>query len=410
MGRILSRGIVKMALLDAKEKIICTLFYSRNHASNTTRLMKLMFIFDEIFKMYSIENEFDFKSLHLGAWSDNFDTFITPLILSDLITVREAELYRNYSFSTEKENQLMNFIENTYLENEDYKEQLDIIHFFSSRYDSELDSLIQFTYYLKPEFTQKSEILNKIGNLNPKFNQKIIIDLIKILPTPYLLQLIQEETIPGTLKFFNIIEDNDDYPSFKSLLIKIRTFIEDPAIFSQPELIKTISEISITSSLYKPLKFGLLSLFTKKIVLWEDKIYRGLLLFFYKSLSLDWSTIDTEGYNKFNLFLFDCKKNFDINTFLEGIPELTKEEWQDTIDSVDYEVEIKPEYDESIDVRDLDMDLGGPDLDQELFDDEIGAPNEDIIEELEDSEEKEFNDESENLTNEEEQILSNSEN
>ena len=202
----------KIKKLDFNEKFLLTLYFSSNNHTKIPRAMKLMFLFNEVFNIGE-KKELHFIAYDYGPFANNFQLNLTPLIVEEIVTYREVcrseivslDCIKEYFFNQIHKEKLINILENDYINQQKYINQIGVIKHLSELFDENRRSeLIQFCYYLKPKFSENSIIKKKINKLDKTFNQKAIIKLISALDGEPILKLLDYSN--GILKIFNIDE------------------------------------------------------------------------------------------------------------------------------------------------------------------------------------------------------------
>ncbi|MFX1258665.1 MAG: hypothetical protein ACFFAN_12455 [Promethearchaeota archaeon] len=309
--------------LNFKEQILLTLYFSQENQSNITRLMKLLFLYDEIFNI-NLKKDLNFIEHNFGPWAENFETLMTPFILANVISLRTRNEKKRFSYSNEKEERIKNLIKSKYLTKSEYKSQINLIRFLSTNYDiQKLDELIQLVYFLKPEFTDKSQIKNQIERKSTEINQDLMISFFEDISIEYVTKLLRN--IDGILKIFNIQDKkNLDFLFFKNLFQKFNDYYDKPNKFQKQDLLSFLYNYN-SKTKYKQLKLGLISIFSMFDIEWNENFYRNLYLLIFKSIKLKWP-LNQQNYERFNDLIVKFKDNTKLISFFRDIPNLTEKE------------------------------------------------------------------------------------
>lgn len=309
--------------LNFKEELLITLYFSHENKSNITRLVKLLFLYEEIFDI-NLKKELKFVPYTYGPWAQNFETLMTPFILADLVSLKTKNNMKQYSYSKEKRIRIRDLIENKYLEKSQYKTQINLIKFLTQKYeDQRLDELIQLVYFLKPNFTEKSEIKEKILRKSTEFNQNFLISLFEESAVQY-LQKITKFT-EGILKFFNFPDEKSaESKFFSNLFQRINEYFSIPTNYQSESLLRYLYNFE-NQTKYKYLKWSLISLFSMFEISWDESFYRNLYLFILKSIQLEWP-LTKDSFTIFNNLVIELKNNNNLSSFFGEVPELTEKE------------------------------------------------------------------------------------
>ena len=162
-----------------------------------------------------------------------------------------------------------------------------------------------------------------------KKNQKIFINFIESAQDYFITSIFED--INGILQLFKINRDNPEFPAFKDLFNEFHLCLNDSESFETQNFISKVNKIVIElkSKIYEPLLMALISIFSILKIEWK-KHYRQILLFLFKSLSLEWPLFDKD-FNIFNTLLIEFKQNTGLNSFFKSIPILTDKEINSTI-------------------------------------------------------------------------------
>lgn len=313
--------------LDFKEELLLILFFSPNYQSKKTRLIKLLFLFEELFDLNI--RKLEFIQYRFGPWLPYFETLITPMVVTNLLSYQEEEEKKIWSFSEENKNTIVEYIQNSYLEKEEYKEKIQLIQFLANKFkDEHSKELIQFVYFLFPNFTEKSEIKDYILSFPPNYNQSVILEFIEEVPFEYNIKLFSNpEILKNVLKLFNIPNDSINGLNFKfiiDLLQEINTPYMESSAFDKQRMLKALYEYP-SNDLFKPFKMSLISIFSMPHFDFSQKTYKSLLLFIFQSMSLNWP-LNTYEYTEFNKFILDLKERLDLGSFLDELPDANEKE------------------------------------------------------------------------------------
>lgn len=301
------------------EKLMFVLYFSKNYKSNIIRLMKLLFVFDEIFELRSSNKlkELDFKGHHYGPWADNYDAMVNTLITSNLINYQEFKKQKIYSLNIER-NDIKNLIQNEYFKNEQYKAEIDLIKIFSSKYLYSND-IIYFVYTMRPNFTQNSVIKSDVKDINPKINQEIIIELIEEIDLVYLLKLFSEENIPKILDIYEFTSKKADYLNISQFIYHLINTIDQISDYYIEETIELIDNLALDEGEeLKHFKLALLSLFEFSSPPRNEKFIRYLLVFIFRSFQLK-SPLNKQDFNEFNIIFDEFKEKIGLESSFDYI-------------------------------------------------------------------------------------------
>ncbi|HME50700.1 MAG TPA: hypothetical protein VKM55_00650 [Candidatus Lokiarchaeia archaeon] len=320
-----------------KEKLLLALFFDKEHKSNITRLMKLLFFYDEIFKMKNDQLEELHFIRHLyGPWAENFDVLVSPLVIGDLITDQEMKQQRVIAIDGSKRNQVLKVIQEEYIDPVDISDNIYIIKFFSEHYGSDVTQLlIQLVYFLRPEFATKSVIRDQIEKLPREKNINVILEFIQNAPKQVLIEFLQNETtIKGLLKLF-IEPDIDVSEHFIVDIIKISTsgYI-DPNSYTKQEMLSILYEVNKDNvsgeNIYEPFVTALIAIISLFEIHWNDKEFRSFITFILNVLQLNWP-LTSVTYEEFQNQISIFKKKSELGSFFNGITPLSEDVYQNSI-------------------------------------------------------------------------------
>lgn len=333
----------KKQVFNFDEKFLLLLFFSKENKTLITRAMKLMFIFEEIFKMKK-DDQLDFKSKDFGPFAENFQLNMTPLIIGELITFKEKhniksnyispDYIKEYFYNTKNLSNIREVIIKDYIKNNLFKNEINLISLFSRYYKQEnLVDLIQFCYYLKPEFTEESIITEQIENHPTLYNQKVILEVIPKLNELYLTLLLKN--FEGILKIFNIREDSKEINNYYAIFKLLYETFENKAKLDNQKLIKIIDNFAISKNAkYKFLKYKLLQIIALFEEITEFIQKKNFLIFLLKSIQLKWP-LNKRSINYFNKIFSSFKKFIVEQSVFEELDELN-------IDYISLRKELQP--------------------------------------------------------------------
>lgn len=323
----------KIKKLDFNEKFLLTLYFSSRNHTKITRAMKLMFLFNEVFNIGE-KKELHFIAYDYGPFANNFQLNLTPLIVEEIVTYREVcrseivslDCTKEYSFNQIHKEKLINILENDYINQQKYINQIGVIKYLSELFDENRRSeLIQFCYYLKPEFSENSIIKEKINKLDKTFNQKAIIKLISALDGEPILKLLDYSN--GILNIFNIDEEHNEKNNLLSLLDGVKKSLhrgDDKKDF----LIHIMDNMSIDDSekSLKMLKYKLLEFLSiPSNIFKSNSSKRNFIIFLLKSLQLNWP-LDNKSEKIFRKISLEYRKNLKVDEYKGGLEPLIIEE------------------------------------------------------------------------------------
>ncbi|MFX0140043.1 MAG: hypothetical protein ACFFDN_40750 [Candidatus Hodarchaeota archaeon] len=283
--------------LDFNEKFLLTLYFSSKNSTLITRAMKLMFLYDEVFNIKE-KVELDYIPYDFGPFADNFQLNLTPLITEELVSYRELcradyislDCIKEYFFNETNKKKLIKVLQQDYLNQEKYCQDIKLIKKLSQIYDrSRTKNLIQMCYYLKPEYSKNSIISDQINLLDRNFNQNVLIDLVTDIDKDHLLSLLKYRN--GILDLFNIEENHRERESFCMILKNISSAMKTSDNLRKELLVHAIENIGVQDSneSYKMLKYKLLEFLSfdpEFIVNYDNR--KQFLIFLLKSLQLNW--------------------------------------------------------------------------------------------------------------------------
>ncbi len=328
------------------EKFLILLRYSENNTIQITRAMKIMFLLKEVFCLKG-SNDLEFIPHNFGPFATNFNLNITTLVNEELVSFEESNT-KNYFFNVDRKLETLELLENEYINNKIYFKMVNLIKKLAEYYNNyHTDDLIQFCYYLKPKYTEKSQILEKIDKHNTRYNQKVILKFIKNVDDEYYFNLFSNTT--GILKLFNIPKTHFEFNSFSNFLNLINKSYYEGTNLESKYLIRIIDDMSLSDpkKTYKFLKFSLFETFSmlKNNTLMREKL-KLINYFFLNSLMLDWPLNEENKHNidKNSTFF---RSNFDLKSFRDNLKPLEidieqyREELLDDLEITDKEQEIE---------------------------------------------------------------------
>ncbi len=333
-----------------------TLYFSRNNSTLITRAMKLMFLYDEVFNIKERE-ELDYIPYDFGPFADNFQLNLTPLITEEIISYRELckseyislDCVKDFFINEKNRKKLVKVLEQDYINQDKYYEDIKLIKFLSQIYvQSRTNDLIQLCYYLKPEFTKKSIIRDKINLLDRHFNQNAFINLVTILNRDHLLSLLDNKN--GILDLFKIEQNHNERDNFSLLLNNISSSVMNSDEVEKEIFVHTIENIGVQdeNKSYNMLKYKLLEFLSfdpSFIQSYNNK--RQFLVYFLKSLQFNWP-LNKYSAIKFRDLVKDYRKSTNLNYYKEYIDPLRLDEENLKIDLT---IKLKPKsYKERIDI------------------------------------------------------------
>lgn len=352
-------------MIDSKKKILLSLYYSKEKSLNRTTLMKLIYIIDEIFKIDTDDSEFNFKELHYGPWSANFETIITPLVIGDLVHYEEHGNQKSYSFSEKKKEKLFSALQ-TIISTSDNHDAIKLIEFLANKYPpSKLDDLIQFVYFIKPDSAKKSEIRERIEKYKSPYNRRVIIQLLLSFPLKFINILLKEPI--NLLRFFI----SDDEISFMDELVLILDLIRN-SFNDSVQFINVKKLVEITNRIkrndksedFREFYYGLFSIIMNlDEKSWNKDLLISILMYIFESLSFSWP-LSNDSFENFNNILSLFKKRSGITSFL--VPTQPELQGEAIIDNGDYYVESRNGKQESLDLEDTDFDEDEDEVSEEL--------------------------------------------
>ncbi len=306
--------------LTFNETLLLTLFFSDENRSLTTRLVKLLFLFQVVFEI-STPDKLDFKSYDYGPWAENLETLIKPLELAKVIneTEESGKGYRFYEFRKERSAATHDLIKRRILAQKDEKN--DIVKFFSQNYTNKmLDDLIQFVYIIKPEFTDKSTIKDEVKKYNKKQNQRIFIDFVSCAPLQILVKFFSKRDYSD--RILEIFEFNSSNEKERRLLVQFLANLSNGYSqnhINRDELIGGLVKPENTN--YKHLFFAIIAFLFNRDKKIDADVCRMLYLFVFKALEYGWP-LSEENVLKYNNLITEFKNKLDITSFIEGIEDL----------------------------------------------------------------------------------------
>ena len=317
-------------VLNFDEKFLLLLFFSRENKTLITRAMKLLFIFEEIFKIRGID-QLDFNPKDFGPFAENFQLNVTPLIIGEIVSFKEKHnikssyispnYIKEYYYNQRNLSNIKKVMVKDYISDNSYKNEIKLISLFSNFYKQEnLIDLIQFCYFLKPEFIEKSIITEQIENHSTLYNQKVIFNIISDLNELYLILLL--ENFEGILKIFNIRRDNIEFNNLYSIFKLLYETFESKSKLNNQKLIKIIDNFAISEKTrHKLLKYKLLQIiatFEEPADFFQKK---KLLIFLLRSLQLKWP-LNKRSINSFNKIFNSLKQFLVEQSVFEELDEL----------------------------------------------------------------------------------------
>ncbi|MHA2338685.1 MAG: hypothetical protein ACXACX_15360 [Candidatus Hodarchaeales archaeon] len=332
-------------IIENEELVLLILFYSEGYYTLKTRLIKLLFLFKEIFPINEeYESDLDFFPFNYGPSLDynEYELLISTLKNYEFIEIEEKtwEKYDSplikIKIHKEKENEILRMIEDILISEKPlYKIEL-IEKLCKSFPNIDNKILVQFVYYIREDFTEKSKIREEIFQLSKKKIQNKIIDLFKGLRIRYLDILLEyKESI---LKIFNISKSLQDFPIIKELLSNFHVGLKSNSLKITKNFIQNLDRMSLKDKKYHKLKLSLLDIFLKNYGnKWANEEVISVIIYILKSLSLSWpleNIIDREEFISLTSLLHKSNKSFykpeETFSILEkGIP--TDEEIQNFI-------------------------------------------------------------------------------
>jgi len=295
--------------------------------------MKLMFLFDEVFNIKD-KKELDYIAYDYGPFADNFQLNLTPLIVEEIVSYREVSRTEHISLDCTKEyflnqdhkDKLINVLENDYISQNKYINELKVIRYLSEFFDeTHTPELIQFCYYLKPEFSEKSIIKEKIDKLDKNYNQNVIIKLISDLEKEPLLKLLDHSN--GILTIFNIYENHNEKRNLLLLLNGVEQLIHR-GDDKRDLIIDIIDNMSIgeAEKTFKLLKYKLLEFISIPFDIFKNiKSKKNFIIYLLKSLQLNWP-LDENSEKIFRNITQEYRKNLKFDKYKDGLEPLIIEE------------------------------------------------------------------------------------
>ncbi len=283
-------------IIENEELVLLILFYSERYYTLKTRLVKLLFLFKEIFPINE-ENELDldFFPYNYGATLDydEYQLLISTLKNYEFIEVEEQILkkYNNplikIKIHEEKEEEIIYMIKEKLIpEKPIYKiELIEKICKTFPNFDNK--ALLQFVYYIREDFTEKSKIKEEIFNLSKTQIQEKTINLFKELRIRYLDIFL--EYLEGILKIFNISKTIADYQIFKELFANFHIGLKTNSLKINKNIIQNLDQMSLKDKKHHRLKLSLLDIFLKNQGKdWDNEAIISIIIYILKSLSLSW--------------------------------------------------------------------------------------------------------------------------
>lgn len=307
--------------LDFEAKFLLILFFSENNHTLITRAIKLMFLFEEIFEIKGQRN-LEFISSDYGPFAINFNLNITPLINEEIISYRETK-FKEFSFNRLRKSEIVKLLDEVFINNEIVKDEINLIKKISKDYDHKhTNELIQLIYFLRPNYADVSEIKEEIIKIDKIYNQKRIINYFESFNKEYFLKLLNN--FEGVLNLFNIDQTHIERKNFYNLIEKLHNPLHNESNLDLENLINIIDNISIVDSYktYRLLKYRLLDFFSR---IGDNKLnfkqYRAIIVFFFKSISLDWP-LDKKSVLKFKKIYNNLKMSFNLKDFMKSLTPL----------------------------------------------------------------------------------------